>query len=579
MGEQGREKYWKRERGQRLARRRLFRSAALGGAALATFAAACGSRSGTSAQPAGGVSGGASAGQAKTGGHLRHLVPYSAGNIDPHTTEDATGYGFIEGYWYEPLVMVDYGNGGVDWRIANKSIPWLADKIEQPDPTSYVFSIRQGVKWHNGDPLTADDVLFSFKRMMTPNSGINATTQGFVAHVDTVTSVDDHTVRIVAKQPDADFLLYLGQRSTPIVPARVLQSGQSLGKQAIGTGPFKLASYTKDGSAEASRFESYWQRGRPYMDGVKLTLLADDATMGAAFAAGQTDIITRTDKKQADPLVQANPKARARHFLEEQIQGIMFNEAKPPFNDLRVRQAVHLIIDRQQANKSIYFSEGQISGPVVVAGKTGWFIPTDELLKMPGYRQPKDQDWAQAKQLLAAAGYANGFKSSILFAKTVAVVPDDSEVVQSQLKKFGIEADLAGADNATYVSRRVKGDFDMITITEGSMSVPANTAGILFYSKGVYAKGASVNDAELDKLIDAQGVEFDFTKRGQTFQLIERRVLDQMHKAPIATPTVYVLNQPWVNDWVDSRSSRQSVLNPSTIWMDVNLARQSGQQV
>jgi peptide/nickel transport system substrate-binding protein len=257
----------------------------------------------------------------------------------------------------------------------------------------------------------------------------------------------------------------------------------------------------------------------------------------------------------------------------------MFNETKPPFSDIRVRQAVHLTIDRQDANKAIYFSEGQISGPVVVAGKTGWFIPTDELLKMQGYRQPKDQDITQAKQLLTAAGYANGFKTSILFAKTVAVVPEDSEVVQEQLKKVGIDADLIGADNPTYVSRRTKGDFDMITITEGSMSVPANTASILFYSKGVYAKGAGINDADLDKLIDSQGAEFDFNKRGQIFQQIEHRVLDQMHKAPIATPTVYVLNQPWINDWVDSRSSRQSVLDPALIWMDVNMAKQAGQQV
>jgi ABC-type transport system substrate-binding protein len=166
-----------------------------------------------------------------------------------------------------------------------------------------------------------------------------------------------------------------------------------------------------------------------------------------------------------------------------------------------------------------------------------------------------------------------------MFPKSVAVVPEDSEVAQAQLKKIGIDVDLFGADNPTYVSRRVKGDFDMITITEGSLSVPANTASILFFSKGVYAKGAGINDATLDKLIDAQGVEFDFNKRGQLFQQIEHRVLDQMHKAPFATPTVYVLNQPWINDWVDSRSSRQSVLDPALIWMDVNLARQSGQQV
>ena len=244
-----------------------------------------------------------------------------------------------------------------------------------------------------------------------------------------MTSVDDHTVKITAKRPDADFLVYLGQRNTAMVPSRYLQSGQSLAKQAVGTGPFRLTSYTKDGSGRGrSALTATGSRtASPYMDGAKLTLLADDATMGAAFAAGQTDILTRTDRKQVDPLTVANPKAQVRHFLEEQIQGIMFNEAKPPFNDPRVRQAVHLAIDRQEAEKAVYFGEGQISGPVVVVGKTGWFIPTDDLMKLPGYRTPKDQDIAQAKQLLAAAGYPNGFKSSILYGKTVAV---DSASVQ-----------------------------------------------------------------------------------------------------------------------------------------------------
>jgi len=581
MSQQDSQGYWQRLATRRTARRGLIQSAALGGAGLAALTVACGSKSSGgsgSSQPGAGAKT-AAQGQPKTGGHLRHLLPYSAGNIDPYLTEEATGYGFIEGYWYEPLINLDYSNPNVDWRIANKAVPWLADKIEQPDPSTYVFSIRQGVKWHNGDPFTADDVIFSFKRMMTPNSGVNPSVVRFVDEVDSVTSVDDHTVKITAKRPDADFLVYLGQRNTAMVPSRYLQGGGSLAKQAVGTGPFRLTSYTKDGSGQVDRFEGYWQQGRPYLDGAKLTLLTDDATMGAAFAAGQTDILTRTDRKQVDPLTVANPKAQVRHFLEEQIQGIMFNEAKPPFNDLRVRQAVHLVIDRQEAEKAVYFGEGQISGPVVVVGKTGWFIPTDELLKLPGYRQPKDQDIAQAKQLLAAAGFPSGFKTTILVSKTVAVVPQVTEVAQAQLKKIGIEADIIGDDGATYVSKRTKGNFDMITITEGAMSLPANVAQILFSSGGVYAKGAGVNDPELDKLFEAQGSEFDFAKRGQLFQQLEHRVLDQMHKAPVGTPNVYVLNQPWVYDWIDNRSSRQTVMNTPTIWVDVDQAKQAGQQL
>jgi peptide/nickel transport system substrate-binding protein len=581
-GEQG-NSYWERMLARRGGRRQVLRAGAGAAASGAALVAACGGTRGGSqapSQPASSSTGNVVAGGTpKTGGQLRHILPYSAGNIDPHMTEDYVGYGFVEGYWYEPVVNLDYGDGTVDWRIAMKVIPWLAAKIEQPDPATAVLTIRQGVKWHNGDPLTADDVTFSFKRMMAPDPNVTAAIKGYVAHINSVDTVDDQTVRFTAKSPDADFLIYLAQRNCAIAPAKVLQSGQSLSKQAIGTGPFRLASYTKDGSATATRYEGYWQQGHPYMDGIKMTLHADDATMGAAFAAGQTDIITRTDKAQADPLLKANPKARFRRFFEDQIQGITFNETKPPFNDLRVRQAIHLAMDRQEANKAVTFDEGAISGPVVVTGKTGWFIPTDDLLKLPGYRQPKDQDIAQAKQLLAAAGFPSGFKTTLGYKPAESVTPADSQVVQAQLKKIGVDVDLVGLDNAAYVSNRSKGDYDILMIVEGLMSLPANVLNTVFYSKSIYGRPAGINDSQLDSLIESQVTEFDFSKRGQIYQQIEHRILDQVHEAPIGTPSVYVLQQPWVNDWVDNRSSRQAVMNPSTIWLDVNLARQMGQQL
>jgi ABC-type transport system substrate-binding protein len=166
-----------------------------------------------------------------------------------------------------------------------------------------------------------------------------------------------------------------------------------------------------------------------------------------------------------------------------------------------------------------------------------------------------------------------------MFNQTYAVVPQDSEVVQAQLKKIGIEAELRGVDNATYVANRSKGDYDINLAIEGSLSVPAQSVTTYYLSRSLFGKAAGINDSELDRLIDAQQVEFDSAKRGQVFQQIERRILDQVHKAPLGTPSVYVLQQPWIYDWVDNRSSRQSVMNPSTIWMDVNQARQAGQQV
>jgi len=101
----------------------------------------------------------------------------------------------------------------------------------------------------------------------------------------------------------------------------------------------------------------------------------------------------------------------------------------------------------------------------------------------------------------------------------------------------------------------------------------------LFYSKGVFAKAAGINDSELDKLIEGQATEFDSTKRGQIYQQMQQRILDQVHEAPIAILKDFQLQQPWVYHWVTNMGARQSVMNPATVWMDVEQARQAGQQV
>jgi peptide/nickel transport system substrate-binding protein len=311
---------------------------------------------------------------------------------------------------------------------------------------------------------------------------------------------------------------------------------------------------------------------------MKLLLKADDSTMSAAFATGDTDILIRHDKKQADPILKANPKAVTQSAPADQVYGLTFNQTKAPFSDQRVRQAIHLVIDRQAADQATNFGDGVICGPVVVVGKTGWHIPVDEMLKLPGYRQPKAQDVAEAKRLLGEAGYGSGLKTTIGFSTSTESQPAYAEVVQAQLKQIGIDATLQPWDNATYTQRRVKPDHDILVVSEGSFSAPGSVAYANFYSTGVYSKPTGIKDPDLDKLIDSQAVEFDSDKRGVIFQQIERWILDKVYKAPISTPKLVRLNQPWVHDWVDSKNNRATVMNPDSIWMSVEQAPPSRRQ-
>jgi ABC-type transport system substrate-binding protein len=142
-------------------------------------------------------------------------------------------------------------------------------------------------------------------------------------------------------------------------------------------------------------------------------------------------------------------------------------------------------------------------------------------------------------------------------------------VVQAQIKQVGVDATLVPADNATYVQRRTKADYELLIAGEASLATPGTAAYTVFHSTGIYAKPSGINDSDLDALINAQTTEFDFNKRGAIFQKIERRILDNIYKAPISTPKSLQLTQPWVHDWAGNRSAIQVVMNPDAIWMNV----------
>src|SRR5439155_7819094 len=136
---------------------------------------------------------------------------------------------------------------------------------------------------------------------------------------------DEYTVRLTSKRADPDTLINLSDYRVPVMSSKFVESGGSITKQVVGTGPFKLNSYRKDAEGVAVRNENYWQQGRPYLDGVKYTLKVDDSTMAAAVTAGQADILMRNDKTQFQPLQAANPKLKSDKAVVNQIYSININ--------------------------------------------------------------------------------------------------------------------------------------------------------------------------------------------------------------------------------------------------------------
>ncbi len=516
----------------------------------------------------------------KHGGFLQFIQPagYQGTNIDPYYTDTSVGINIIMGkMFYESLLNTDFSN--VEWRSPYSIVPWLAESWEQQeDAVTYTMAIRQGVQFHNGATLSADDVGFTYERA-TAEDAIRNNWKSRIAGFEVV---DDETIKLVAPGPNAEFLesvnSYIGQ--VAIMPRSAEAEGLDFSIEAAGTGPFRVKDWQADSQTTVTRFENYWggghpggEVGRPYLDGLRISP-GDDATQSAAFIAGELDILSRNDRIQAKPILDAVPEAKTVGFPSEYIYGIGFNQHYPPFGDLRIRQAVHLAISRQDVDAAANFGDGVISGPMIIE-RDGYTLSNADLLQQPGYREAKDADRAEAVKLMAAAGFADGLSADLAYNTRLAVAPVYAEAVQPQLKEvLGIDLTLVPMDTASYSQARgaQPAEIDGLFVHLRNGVTRPSTGVTVYHSSHASAKSVGWNDPKIDALIDAAEREFDVEARGAIFQQLEQAMIDGVLWASISAPSLIRMSQPWVYDWRDNRAQRQSIMNPSWIWMDVNEA-------
>ena len=248
-----------------------------------------------------------------------------------------------------------------------------------------MFNIRPGVKFHNGQTLTAHDVHYSYNRRNEPEATSNAAS--LARDIASFEVVDDSTIRFISKKADVDFIENFSgyfTSGTGIMPNGAADGLYDVEREAIGTGPYRLISYTADGTMNSARYDEYWEgNGRPFLDGVDVFTGADDTTISAAFIAGKTDTVTRPDRLQAQPIIDAVPDADVVTWAADFIYGPGLNVAAKPFDDDRVRLALNLALDRLTIEKLVSFGDGLVAGPFTIP-RAGYTLSHEELLTEPG---------------------------------------------------------------------------------------------------------------------------------------------------------------------------------------------------
>jgi peptide/nickel transport system substrate-binding protein len=415
----------------------------------------------------------------------------------------------------------------------------LAESWTQPNETTYVFKLRKGVKWHNKPPVngrevTADDVVFSVNHFLTVKGNANAY---MLKAMDKVEAPDKYTVKFTLKEP---FVWFLDMLSNPhavaIVAKEVLDKHGDFKKSetVIGTGPWMLDSYRPNVGLTYVRNPAYFVAGQPYIDRIEATVDEDNASRMAAFLSGKYDLgwefpgtIARVDWVQIKgTLAQRRPNLKTVEFPSPVMNHISMRTDQKPFSDVRVRRAMSMAIDRKAIIDSAYEGVGSMNPPVVAALKD-WSIPFDKLGEGAKYYK---HDPAEAKKLLAAAGYPNGFPGTMCFTTYgTPVLVDIMQLVQKDLKAVGIDVKIDQKEYGAYIATCFYGKFDSMTF--GPQTPFLEPDNFLFgqYSPGELKNQSHINDPVVADMLVRQRRTFDAAKRREIVHDIQRYLAKQQY--------------------------------------------------
>lgn len=429
----------------------------------------------------------------------------------------------------------------------------LVEKWESPDPTTLILTLKKGVHFQKESPaagreLEASDVVASLERNRTPGDATFTAARQFI-RVDTYEAVDKYTVRVKFKQTDADFLSWLGGLSaTTVVPKETIQkygANMAVIEAWYGTGPFipdpsKYRPGISMGFKRNPNFDVV-PGGLPYLDAVNLVFILDISARAAGLRSGQSDVslIPTLDAKDF----------RSRGFqlggtedLMVTAQHLAMNVEIPPTNDIRVRQAIHRAIDREELMGVV--ADGFGCNVMILGCKSSWFLSEKEWEGKPGFRKDKKQDIAEAKQLLSAAGVdpsKTTFKLGIGIQSAFKVHNEQGIAIKGMLERnLGMKFDLTVGDPSyAFQSAKYARDNSM-HLTNLSMG---GVAGLildapLWQSLTSFAAGNAGlwNDKKTDDMYEQQATSLDNTKRKQILQDIQRYLM-QDDVLPVA-PTV-----------------------------------------
>ena len=521
----------------------MIRAAALGlsAASIATLSAAAGGPLGLAAVPA------RQDETPKPGGTLKVGLQADPSALDPHLQTLTAIWHVIE-HVYNRLLVIN-----PDLTVG----PELAEEMPtiSEDGLTYTFTLRQGVMFHPpvSRPLVASDVVYSFERWRSPES----TAASELASVDTITAPDDSTVVITLKQPDASILPILAGSAAIIFAPETIEENGDLSQVAVGTGPFRFVEYVPNTRVVLEKNPEYWEEGLPYVDGIEMTFVSEDTQRTNAVVTGEVDFVEYAPLRDIDQL-EGDDSIVLAGDANMNIRFLAFNLTKPPLDNLLVRQAVAAALDRNTIHVPGTFGHGT---PVVGLFPPDYYAALNEEIPAP--------DLDRARQLLAEAGFADGFETSITSWSQYSFLSQPALVVQEQLEQIGIRAELNLVETATMIEVVHSPDPALRTyeigVTGTSGHIDPHEVAINFKT-GSSGNLAGYSNPRVDELIDQGVAATDIAERTEIYQEIQRILLEDLPWINLFVANQYEAMKTYVKGYVHIATGSNIALKQT--WLD-----------
>ncbi len=433
------------------------------------------------------------------------------------------------------------------------------------------FKLRNDVKWHDGKPFTAADVKCTFDMLMgkSQQKFRQNPRKSWYDEVNEVTVNGDFEASFNLKRPQPALLTLLASGYTPVYPCHV--SPGDMRTKPIGTGPFKFVEFKANESIKLTKNPDYWKKGLPYLDGIEFTIITNRSTAILAFIAGKFDMAFPTEV--SIPLLK-DVKAQAPNAVcvVEPINvstNIIVNSSAPPFDNVDIRRAMAMALDRKAFITIMFEGQADIGGTMQPAPAGLWAMPKEMLEKIPGYGPDVHANREEARKLMQKAGFGPDKHLAVkVSTRNIPIYRDPAVILIDQLKSIYIDGELDVVDTAQWFPKVARKDYTLgLNLTGNAVDDP-DQSFFENYSCGSERNYTNYCNKEIEKLFGEQSMETNVDKRKKLVWEIDRKLQEDVARPIIFHSRTGSCWQPYVKNITVMTNSSYNGYRYEDVWMD-----------